>query len=101
MKTIKALGLACAMALAAAQAPAQAPVEAYDDTPSAGAMAFDLVIVRPLGVVATVAGTGLFLLDLPLSILRGKPPEESARRFIVEPARFTFARDLGRLGPTD
>jgi hypothetical protein len=94
-----ALIAAAAFALAAATAaPAQDYREGIDDTPSAGAMAFDLLIARPVGVVATVAGVGLFVLNLPLSIIQGEPPAEPARRFIVQPARWTFQRPLGEMG---
>lgn len=60
-------------------------------------MAFDLVLVRPLGLVATVLGTGLFILQLPLSLIQGEPPVDPAKRLIVEPAQFTFQRPLGQM----
>jgi hypothetical protein len=68
-----------------------------DNVPSAGAMAFDLLFVRPAGLVATVFGVGLFVLQLPLSIVIGEPPADPAQRLIVEPARFTFRRPLGQM----
>ncbi|MGQ0620963.1 MAG: hypothetical protein ACT4QA_13735 [Panacagrimonas sp.] len=71
--------------------------DSADDTPSAGAMAFDLVIVRPLALVATVLGTGLFVLQLPLSLIQGEPPMDPARSLVIEPAQFTFQRPLGRI----
>lgn len=70
----------------------------YRDTtsePSAGAMTFDLLLARPLGLVATVAGAGLFVLQLPLSIVQGVPPSVPAKKLVVEPAKFTFQRPLG------
>ena len=95
MKGLQSICLALALSLGAAQAQAYEGV--IEETPSAGAMAFDLVVVRPLALVGTVAGVGLFVLDLPFSVLRGHPPAESAKRFIVEPARYTFTRELGKL----
>ena len=71
--------------------------DGIDDSPSAAAMAFDLVLVRPLGLVATVLGTGLFILDLPLSIAMGEPPSEPAKKLVAEPAAFTFRRPLGQM----
>lgn len=68
-----------------------------EDTPSAGAMGFDLLIVRPLGLVATVLGTGLFVLQLPLSLIQGEPPMDPAKALVVEPAQFTFMRPLGQM----
>ena len=89
---------AATLALCASAAQAQDIArEGIDDTPSAGAMAFDLLIVRPVGVVATVAGVGLFILTVPLSIIQGEPPVEPARMFIQEPAKFTFQRPLGEM----
>ncbi|MDB5972058.1 MAG: hypothetical protein JWQ90_4508 [Hydrocarboniphaga sp.] len=63
--------------------------------PSAGAMAFDLVVVRPLSLVATMLGSGLFLLQLPLDLIQGTPPVDPAQKLVVEPARYTFDRPLG------
>ncbi len=95
MSKLIAYVAAAALTLAAANAAAQTSRDGIDDTPSASAMAFDLLIVRPLGLVATVAGVGLFVVNLPLSLVQGEPPIEPARKFIVEPARFTFERPLG------
>lgn len=86
---------AAAIVLGAASAQAQDYRQGVEDSPSSAAMAFDLVIVRPLGLVATVGGVGLFVLSLPFAVLQGEPPTEQARKFIVEPARFTFERPLG------
>jgi hypothetical protein len=69
--------------------------DSLEGTPSAGAMAFDLVIVRPVGLVATVLGAGLFVLQLPLSMIQGTPPSDPAHKLVVEPAEFTFKRPLG------
>ncbi len=61
---------------------------------SAGAMAVDVIAVRPLGFVATVLGTGLFVVSLPFSALGGNV-DEAAENLVVGPARFTFVRPLG------
>jgi uncharacterized membrane protein len=61
---------------------------------SAGAMAVDVLAVRPLGFVATVLGTGLFVVSLPFSALGGNV-DEAAQNLVVKPARFTFVRPLG------
>lgn len=66
-----------------------------DNAPSAGAMAFDLVVIRPLSLVATLLGSGLFLLQLPLDLIQGTPPVDPAQKLVVEPARYTFDRPLG------
>jgi hypothetical protein len=71
--------------------------DGIDDTPSASAMAVDLLLIRPLGLVATVLGTGLFLVQLPLSLAIGDAPTGPADKLVVEPASFTFRRPLGKM----
>ncbi len=62
--------------------------------PSAAAMTVDVLAVRPLGIAATLLGTGLFIVSLPFSALGGNV-DEVAENLVVEPARFTFTRPLG------
>ncbi len=60
----------------------------------AGAMATDAVLVRPLGIVATVLGFGLFVVSVPFSALGGNTGE-AWQTLVVRPAQFTFTRPLG------
>jgi hypothetical protein len=69
--------------------------EGIDDSPSAGAMVFDLVLIRPLSLVATTLGVGFFVVSLPLAVIQGELPREPARKLVIEPARYTFFRRLG------
>jgi hypothetical protein len=90
--------VAHAAAVVALAVSAQVHAEAgiIDETPSAEAMTFDLFIVRPLALVGTVIGVGVFVVAIPVNLLTfnfGDP----ARRLIIEPAKFTFTRDLGKL----
>ena len=94
--------LAWALLLTTCAAQAQAPVTATADAesnyrPSAAAMTFDLLIVRPVSLVATVLGSGLFILQLPLSLLQAEPPSDAARSLVIEPAAYTFSRPLGQM----
>ena len=57
-------------------------------------MAADILVVRPLGIVATVGGTVLAIVALPFSLLGGNT-EEVFQYLVVKPAKFTFARPLG------
>lgn len=57
-------------------------------------MAIDAVIVRPLGLAATVVGTVLTVVALPFTIPSGSV-ESSARELILKPADYTFKRPLG------
>ncbi len=61
---------------------------------NAVSMIFDLVLLRPLGLVATVVGTAFFVVSLPFSILGGNTGE-AAKKLMVEPAKYTFTRPLG------
>ena len=89
--------LAAALTVASATAQADEMRDGIDDSPSATAMAADLLIIRPISLVATVLGTGLFILQLPLSIIIGEPPTEPARKLVAAPARYTFSRPLGHM----
>ncbi len=74
--------------------PAIASERYAGDTPSPAAMAADMLLVRPLGVVATVAGVAIFAVSLPFSILGDNVPA-AEEQLVLKPGRFTFARPLG------
>jgi hypothetical protein len=67
------------------------PMGAY----SAGEMVADGLIVRPLGIVSLVAGFGLFIISSPFSALGGNIGQ-AWDSLVAEPAKFTFARPLGK-----
>lgn len=58
-------------------------------------MAVDILLVRPVGIAATVVGTALFIVSWPFSALGGNT-DEAYQAFMVEPAKFTFKRPLGQ-----
>lgn len=58
------------------------------------AMIGDLLVARPLLLVATGLGTGIFLVSLPFSTLGGNV-KEAASTLVANPARHTFSRCLG------
>ena len=62
--------------------------------PSAEAMAFDGLFRRPLALVGTALGAGLFVATLPFSALGGNV-EQAGEALVLEPARDTFSRCLG------
>ena len=68
------------------------PVEVQERT--AEGMAFDLVLLRPLGLVSTVVGAVVHVVGLIFSFPAGNA-DETAEILIKEPAKFTFARPLG------
>ncbi len=59
-------------------------------------MVLDAVVMRPAGLLTTIAGTAIYTISLPFSLLGGN--EKQAREHLVnEPARYTFKRPLGDL----
>jgi hypothetical protein len=62
--------------------------------PDPALMIVDLIIVRPLGLVATVGGSVFFILSLPFSALGGNA-DDAWESLVVSPAAFTFTRPLG------
>jgi len=98
-----AAALLCAATVSADQIAAdtgaasdgEATVE-IDDAPTGEQMALDLVLMRPLSLVGTVIGIGIFVVSTPFCVLAWNCVDP-ARRLIVEPARYTFTRDLGDL----
>lgn len=72
--------------------------ESYEDQRqkelSGGLMIADALLIRPLGIVATVGGTLMFIVSLPFSALGGNTGE-AFDRLMADPAGFTFTRPLG------
>lgn len=65
--------------------------------PPAYAMIGDLLIARPLLVVATVIGAGAFVVSLPFTALGGGIGD-AGQALVVDPARAAFVRCLGCIG---
>ena len=63
---------------------------------SAEQMFIDFLLLRPLGIAATAAGTAMFIVSLPFSASGGNV-KEAFSKMIAKPAQFTFARPLGNL----
>ena len=64
----------------------------------AGPILVDALLLRPLGLAATVVGTAAFVLTLPFS-LPTRSVEKTAKALVVKPAKYTFARPLGEFEP--
>ena len=75
---------------------ALAESKAVNNDISASAMAADLLVIRPLGIVATVVGSAVFIVSLPFSALGGNT-KTACRKLVQNPAKFTFTRALGDL----
>ena len=80
------------------------PDESYDDSaqrqqsPSGGAMAGDVLFVRPFGIIFTAAGVVATVISLPFSIPSGGVGAIS-QKLIAQPFAFTFTRPLGVFSP--
>ena len=65
--------------------------------PPAYAMIGDLLIARPLLVVATVIGAGVFVVSLPFTAFSGGVGD-AGQALVVDPAKAAFVRCLGCIG---
>jgi hypothetical protein len=53
-----------------------------------------MVVLRPVGAVATVIGSAFWLISLPFSAA-GDNYDTATKKLVKEPAAFTFKRPLG------
>lgn len=94
-KTILRRLLATMAVLSLTLAPPPARADETSSTGDKGAdMVIDLVVLRPLGLVATVVGTVGFVVSLPFTIPSGSVGE-TAHELVLRPAEYTFNRPLG------
>ncbi len=63
--------------------------------PQSGKVLTDAVIGRPVGLATTIAGTGIFIATLPMTI-PSCSVGEAGRHLIVRPGGWTFGRPLGK-----
>ncbi|MEW6671651.1 MAG: hypothetical protein AB1427_08100 [Thermodesulfobacteriota bacterium] len=61
---------------------------------SAEKMMADALLVRPVGLLATIFGSAVFVVALPFSLLGGNT-DATYQNLIVAPAKYTFKRPLG------
>jgi len=57
-------------------------------------MVIDALLIRPLGIVATIFGSLVFVISLPFSSLGGNV-EEAKQILVEEPRSYTFKRPIG------
>lgn len=92
---IHAITLALVLSLSGVSTPSLADEDAVTGDRGSD-MVVDLVVTRPLGVVATVLGSAAFVVSLPFTIPSGSVAE-SACALVERPAAYTFKRPLGDL----
>jgi hypothetical protein len=73
---------------------AVAQVEFEPEQPSAGAMTYDLVILRPVGIVSIATCAAIWVVAFPVALIGGSV-KPATQRLLVEPFKFTFPRPLG------
>ena len=61
---------------------------------SGEAMIGDLLVLRPLGFIAMVAGSVFFVISYPFSAAGGNV-DEASQKLVKDPADYTFKRALG------
>lgn len=66
--------------------------------PSAAVVAADAVIARPIGLALTLAGTGVFLVTLPMSAISSSV-DTAGQGLITKPGGYTFVRPFGKSDP--
>jgi hypothetical protein len=64
------------------------------ETPGGGAMIYDFILVRPVGIVATAVGSVFYIVSLPFSALGGNAGD-AAQALVADPVAYTFKRPLG------
>jgi hypothetical protein len=95
----KVLGMmvAAIFFITAVTTPAPAAVQDPRSELSGAGMAFDFVILRPLGIITTGIGCGFFIVSLPFTVWSAERIKQSGYNFVGEPASYTFIRPLGDL----
>ncbi|MBT8334030.1 MAG: hypothetical protein HKP41_20835 [Desulfobacterales bacterium] len=99
MLSYKKTSIVCLLAIVLLCAPLSALAATIEDKRTRkqadpAVMAADLVLVRPLGIVATLAGSAVFIVSIPFSAIGGNT-EEAWESLVVSPATYTFKRPLG------
>jgi hypothetical protein len=57
-------------------------------------MLYDTLVLRPVGIVATVVGSVFWLISLPFSAA-GDNVDTATEKLVKDPAAYTFKRPLG------
>ena len=88
------LGVIAAMICLPFASPALAQEYFEAQEPGGGAMMYDLFVLRPAGLVATVLGSALWVVTLPFSAA-GENLDTATEKLVKQPAAYTFSRPLG------
>jgi hypothetical protein len=61
-----------------------------------GAIAVDVLLVRPFCLLGTICGSAIFVISLPIAV-PSKSVRSAANALVIKPAQATFTRPLGEL----
>jgi hypothetical protein len=64
-----------------------------DALPRSGIVFFDAVVGRPVGLATTIAGTGIYLATLPMTLPTGSAGE-AGWELVARPGGWTFVRPI-------
>ncbi len=88
------LGVIAALICGPFASAALAQDYAGNKEPGGGAMIYDFLVIRPIGLAATVIGSAFWLVSMPFSA-SGDNFDTATEKLVKEPAAFTFKRPLG------
>ena len=63
--------------------------------PSAAAIAADLIVLRPVGLIGTILGACGFIIALPVTVPT-KKVDSIGQDLVIAPFHYTFERPLGK-----
>lgn len=86
-KTAISMLLVCALIVISAPALAETPKDGM-------AVAADVFLARPVGLVSIVVGSVIWVVALPFSLPSGSV-DMAGKLLVVDPCKFTFVRPLG------
>lgn len=98
IRSLTAITLVLALLVTTSLASTEIPyaTDGKEADVTAEAIIADTIVLRPLGFAATIAGTAVFIVALPFSLLT-KSVDKTAQKLVVAPAKYTFTRPLGQV----
>jgi hypothetical protein len=98
MKKITKQTVAILILAALVVIPLESPVRAQDqyetEQATGGGMMYDFLVVRPVGIVATLVGSAFYVVALPFYALGGNT-DDAGQKLVKDPFNYTFKRPLG------
>lgn len=76
----------------------QAQPQVQQQTGQSDYVLFDIMILRPAGLIACLTGIGASIIALPFALPSGSQ-SEVVKTLIVEPCSYTFVRPVGQREP--